>query len=241
MAPPRPRIAHSAALLAAAIAGLLPGASRSEPAAWFPDPPASRAYFWEPAPFPGCSPLRARPEWLRMAALAGIPAPRFLRAPDELSGQAFASPPGAVALSPSALALDGCQLAFVVGHEIAHLALRHFDEDAATLFALSGSAPSASARGEDALALLDFDFGLALRVAHLWQAQEAEADWIGSLLAAQAAACRIEEGALPYLRASESGGGLGAAHAPSPARAQALLPFSESARRLASSSLEASP
>ena len=40
-------------------------------------------------------------------------------------------------LAPSALKLPDCQLAFLVGHELVHLAQRHFDEDAHSLLVLS--------------------------------------------------------------------------------------------------------
>jgi len=89
-------------------------------------------------------------------------------------------------------------------------------------------------QGEDAMQLVDGDMGLALRVSHLWQDQEHEADWVGALLAAQACGCSMEAGALAYFRHDGgSGGGIAAAHASSVERMQQLLPFTESAQRLA--------
>lgn len=84
-----------------------------------------------------------------------------------------------------------------------------------------------------ALQRVDGNFGQALRVSHLWQQQEDEADWLGVLLAAQASGCSLEAGALAYLgHDPEAGGGLAAAHAPAMERVLRLLPFAESARRL---------
>ncbi|NTV87998.1 MAG: hypothetical protein HGA21_14810, partial [Burkholderiaceae bacterium] len=82
--------------------------------------------------------------------------------------------------------------------------------------------------------LADGNFSLALRVSHLWQQQEQEADWLGTLLAAQASGCSIERDALAYFRQNgeSGGGGIAAAHPPSSERIAQLLPFAESAQRL---------
>lgn len=228
---PGMRAGACAALLACAGAVQ---AAQPAPAAWFPDAPTFRAYAWSDPPCAGCTELAPRPEWARMAALAGLPAVRFRSAPDESGGQAYSVAPDVVVLSPSALELEACQLAFLVGHEIVHIARRHFDEDAIALSVFSGKSAHWTHRGEDALQLADGDFGLALRVSHLWQQQEQEADWLGALLAAQACGCSIKAGALAYFgKDGESGGGIAAAHAPSAERMRQLLPFAESARRLA--------
>jgi Zn-dependent protease with chaperone function len=169
-----------------------------------------------------------------MAALAGLRGVRFQIAPDESGGPAYSAAPDVVVLSPAALQLAPCQLAFLIGHEIAHIAMRHFDEDAIALSVFSGKPAHWTHKGEEAMQLVDGDFGLALRVAHLWQEQETEADWVGALLAAQSSGCSIEASALAYFRHDgESGGGIAAAHAPSAERMRQLLPFAESARRLA--------
>ena len=168
-----------------------------------------------------------------MAALAGLRGVRFQIAPDASGGPAYSAAPDVVVLSPAALQLPPCQLAFVIGHEIAHIAMRHFDEDAIALSVFSGKSAQWTHKGEEVMQLVDGDFGLALRVSHLWQEQETEADWVGALLAAQASGCSIEASALAYFRHDgEPGGGIAAAHAPSAERMRQLLPFAESARRL---------
>jgi hypothetical protein len=208
-------------------------AAQPAPAAWFPDSPTIRHYAWGEQSCPGCKALNPQSVWTRMARLAGLPSVRFLAAPDESSGQAHALAPDAVVVSPSALKLESCQLAFLVGHEIVHIAQRHFDEDAIALSVFSGRPAHWTRQGDAAMQLIDGNFGLALRVAHLWQQQERDADWMGALLAAQACGCSLEASALAYFRHDESGGGLAAAHAPSTQRMLQLLPFAESARRLA--------
>lgn len=86
--------------------------------------------------------------------------------------------------------------------------------------------------------LMDGDFGLVLRASHLWQAQEQEADWLGSLLAA-ACGCDIEAGALAWFRHDgTSGGGLAGTHAASHERTSQLSHFIEMARRLAARSAD---
>ena len=209
-------------------------AAQPVPAAWFPDSPTFRQYVWTDQPCPGCEAINPRPTWTRIVALAGLTEVRFISAPNESGGQAHSAAPNVVVLSPSALKLETCQLAFLVGHEIVHIAQRHFDEDAIALSVFSGMPANWTNKGEDAMQLADGDFGLALRVSHLWEEQEHEADWMGALLAAQACGCSIEASALAYFRNdSESGGGIAAAHAPSTERMLQLRPFAESARRLA--------
>lgn len=217
-----------------ACAGVSIQTARATQANWFPDSPTFRFYSWTYQPCPGCRALAPRPAWARMAALAGLPDARFQIAPDESSGQAYSAAPDVVVLSPAALQLEKCQLAFLVGHELVHIARRHFDADAIALSVFSGKPAHWTSRGEDVMRLAEGDFGLALRVAHLWQEQEDEADWMGSLLAAHASGCSIESSAIAYFHQDgESGGGLAAAHAPSAERVRHLLPFAESARRLA--------
>lgn len=203
------------------------------PALWFPDAPSIRRYVWAGEPCAGCRDLSPRPAWERMVELAGLGPVRFLLAPDESLGHAYATAPNRVVLSPAALRLASCHLNFVVGHELAHLARRHFDEDAIALSVYSGRPADWTGDGQAALQLADGDFGLVLRVSHLWQDQEEEADWLGALLAAQASGCSLEAGAMAYLGHDlASGGGLAAAHAPTMERVVRLLPFAETARRL---------
>jgi Zn-dependent protease with chaperone function len=213
-------------------AALFAQQARSAPAIWFPDAPTVRYYAWVYEPCSGCEELAPSPVWMRMAALAGLPAVHFLGAPDESNGQAYSAAPNVVVLSPSARKLEACQLAFIVGHEIVHIAQRHFDEDAVALSVFSGKPVNWTDKGEDAMQLVEGDFGLALRVSHLWQEQEREADWLGALLAGQACGCGIESGALAYFRNGDEGGGIAAAHAPNAERIRQLLPFAESVRRL---------
>lgn len=75
----------------------------------------------------------------------------------------------------------------------------------------------------------------------LHAAQPAPAAWfpdapafLGALLAAQACGCSIRAGALAcFGEDGASGGGIAATHASSADRMRQLLPFAESARRLA--------
>ena len=208
-------------------------AAQPVPAVWFPDTPTIRHYVWADQPCPGCTALSPRPGWSRMAELAGVPNVQFKTASGESGGHAYSVAPNVVVLSPSALKLEACQLAFLVGHEMVHIAQRHFDEDAIALSVYSGKPAHWTRQGDEAMQLADGNFSLALRVSHLWQQQEQEADWLGTLLAAQASGCSIERGALAYFRQDgESGGGIAAAHPPSSERIGQLLPFAESARRL---------
>ena len=214
-------------------AGLYSHKAEPAAAAWFPNPPAVHHYTWTDQPCSACQPLAPRPEWAGMAALAGIPRVQFLSTTDETNGPAYSAPPNEVVLTPSALKLKACQLEFVIGHEIVHLAERHFDEDAAALSVLSGRPESWTDRGEDAMQLADGDFALVLNLSPAWQDEENDADWMGALLAAQACGCSIESGALAYFRHErEAGGGIAAAHAPSAERIGQLVHFSESAKRL---------
>jgi hypothetical protein len=81
--------------------------------------------------------------------------------------------------------------------------------------------------------LANGDFGLALKLSPLWKQQEREADWLGSLLAAQVCGCSLEKGALAYFHQGDGdGGGIAAAHPPDTERIRQLIPFTESARRL---------
>lgn len=213
--------------------GAFSPSAQSERAAWFPDAPTIHRYVWDDAACATCQVMTPEPEWRHMAALAGVPEVRFMTTPDERRGPAYAIAPDVVVLSPSARTLPVCQLAFVVGHELVHVARRHFDEDVVALLAFSRLPDHWSERGEDAMQLLEHDYGLVLRLSEMWQRQEQEADWLGALLSAEARGCTVESGALAYLRGSRAGGGIGAAHAPSAARMHKLLPFAESARRLA--------
>lgn len=226
-------IRQAAFLLIFVSTGMYSHRASSAPAIWFPDSPVIPYYAWDFQPCSGCEELAVKPVWANMAKLAGVKSVRFMRAPDERNGQAYSAAPDVVVLSPSALKLETCQLAFIVGHEIVHIAQRHFDEDAVALSVFSGKPVNWTNRGEDAMQLMEGDFGLALRMSRLWQEQEREADWIGALLAAQACGCSIESGAAAYLRHDDSeGGGIAATHAPDMERIRQLLPFAESVRRL---------
>jgi Zn-dependent protease with chaperone function len=236
MIDPAQRAARTRRLAAQALClFMLLWAARSnatQPALWFPDAPTFAQYDWSDTPCTGCVALDVHPDWRRMAELAGVPAVRFRLAPDESQVPAYSVAPDIVVLSRTALALEPCQLAFLVGHEIVHIAQRHFDEDAIALSVLSGKPARWTTRGGEALQLTDGDFGLALRAAHLWQAQEAEADWLGTLLAA-ACGCDVEAGALAWFRQDDAaGGGLAAAHSTHHERAQQIKAYADMARRL---------
>ncbi len=169
-----------------------------------------------------------------MADLAGRSDIRFLATVSEDKESAYSYAPNVIILAPSALRLNTCQLAFVVGHEIGHIAQRHFDEDARLLSVVSGKGASWTGNGDRAMSLLDGNIALAIKLSQHWQRQEREADWLGALLSAEAYGCTLDEGAVPYLQAAAGdGGGIGAAHEPSAARVRWLKAFAESARRLA--------
>lgn len=233
--PAWPGVRYGISLSLLFCASFLPAhAVQPAPAVWFPDAPTFRHYAWTAPPCPGCAALEPQPAWTRMAQLAGLSEVHFKRAPDDSEGDAYSLAPNVIVLSPSAQKLPSCQLAFVIGHEIVHIAQRHFDEDAIALSVYSGKSPDWTRDGDDAMQLVDGDFGLALKLSPLWKQQEREADWLGSLLAAQVCGCSLEKGALAYFRRDddESGGGLAAAHPPNAKRIRQLQPFAESARRL---------
>ena len=204
-------------------------------APWFPGAPRTDRFSWLGQACEGCTPLTPRPEWLTMEALSSLGEISFLLAPDEDGGPAWSYPPNVVVVSPSALNLPSCQLAFLIGHELVHIAQRHFDEDAHDLLVLAGKPPNWTLTGETAMGLLDGDLSLALRMSAIWQQQEREADWVGALLAAQACKCTLEKSALSYFSTGGGyGGGVAAAHDTDAERARFLKAFSDSARRLSS-------
>lgn len=203
-------------------------------AAWFPDRPMQTAYEWQYTPCDGCQPLEPRRDWLKMQQLAGLEGVRFLAAPNEQRGDAYSFAPDTVVLSPRALRLPRCQLSFIVGHELVHLAMRDPDEDARTASVLSGLRPTWTQNGQRALSLLDGDYGLAIKMSSIWQQQERRADWVGALLAADGAGCTLAESAMPYLDQAGYGGGIGAAHQADAARIRFLRGFASPAQRLAS-------
>lgn len=204
-------------------------------ALWFPGPPNVSRFSWMGEACEGCDDLTPRSEWKAMAALAGLDGIRFLLSPDESEGPAWSYAPNVVVLARSALKLPHCQLAFLVGHELVHIAQRHFDEDAHDLLVLSGKPANWTLTGETAMGLLDGDFALTLRMAPIWQQQEREADWVGALLAAQACKCSLNSSALSYFSAAgQDGGGLAASHDTDSERKNFLKPFVDTARKLAS-------
>lgn len=110
-----------------------------------------------------------------MAALAGVDETPFLLTRDA-DGLAAAAPVDTVIVAPALLTLSRCQQAFVVGHELAHLARRHYDEDASAALAYSGRSTAWTANGDRAVGLTNGDFGLAWQLSALWRSQEHEAD-----------------------------------------------------------------
>lgn len=202
-------------------------------ALWFPGRPPVYRFSWTGEACEACDTLTPRSEWKAMAALAGLDDISFLRAADESQDQAWSYAPNVVVLAPSALKLPRCQLDFLIGHELVHIAQHHFDEDAHDLLVLSGKPANWTLSGETAMGLLDGDFSLALRMSPIWLQQEREADWVGSLLAAQACKCSLEKGALSYFSAAgQSGGGLASSHDTESERMNFLKSFVDSARKL---------
>jgi len=212
-------------------------ASRSSEgtAEWFPDRPDRWAYEWQYAPCKGCTALEPQRDWLRMQQLAGLKKVHFLRTPDNRWGDAYSFAPNALVLSDAALRLPRCQLNFVIGHELVHLAMHDSDEDARSAAVLSGYRPDWTRNGIRALSLLDGDFRLTLLMSSIWQSQERRADWVGALLAAQGSGCTLQEGALAYLAMNQAGfgGGLGAEHEANAKRVHDLAGFAEPVMRLA--------
>lgn len=216
------------------LAPLVAEAGNPVRAKWFPDPPSIPRFNWIYTPCEGCRPIHPRPEWRAMASLAGLRKVHFLLAPSEANGPAYSFAPNAVVIAPSALKLSFCHLSFLIGHEIGHIAQRHFDEDAVAAAALSGKRENWTREGAQAMQLLEDNFILALHMSELWQQQEREADWVGALLAAQACRCSIQDSALSYLKAdTDYGGGVAAAHDTNASRVRFLQAFNVSARRLA--------
>lgn len=138
-------------------------------AKWFPDQPSTPRFKWTYAPCKGCRSIQARPEWKAMARLAGLNRVHFLLAPNEANGTAYSFAPNALVLAPSALKLGHCHLSFVIGHEVVHLAQRHFDEDALAVTVLSGMPENWTRKGAKAMQLLEDNFPLALRMSEIWE------------------------------------------------------------------------
>lgn len=205
---------------------------------WFPDTPNVPHFRWEQRPCPSCTELTKTGHWRKMVSLAGLHDIHFLLAPDDQNGMAYSIAPATIVLSPTAMRLGNCALNFVVGHELTHLALRHYDQDVATLASLTHQTITPDISGDDVIQMLDGDFSLALKMSPYWEAEEREADWAGSLLAAQACGCSIEKGAIAFLRSAESeGGGIAASHKTDKERIKELKPFIPSAHILADGTL----
>lgn len=209
----------------------VPGAS-IDVAAWFPDPPHGPRYDWTPYACPHCRATAVPAEWRAMAQRAGVPDTRFLVDP-HASGDAYAAASDAVVFSPALRTRPRCEQAFVIGHELAHLARRHHDEDAAAALVHNGRPTDWTRDGARAVGQLDGNFGLALRLAPLWQSQEHEADWLGSLLAAEVAGCRMKTAAAAYLADATPAGGFALTHPDDARRLADLEPFRGTADQLA--------
>ena len=204
----------------------------AEPADWFPAPPDLPRYQWQPAACGNCVALDAPSTWKRMAELAGVPGAHFVVALTDVE-QAVSLAPDIVVIAPALFKLGVCQQAFVIGHELAHLARRHFDAEAVAVLTQSGRPPHWTASGNAALQLLDGDYRLVMQLSRVWQAQEHEADRLGSLLAAQAGGCELVAGALAFLGAeADNEAGLYLTHASARQRIAELLPFAERVRAL---------
>ena len=121
--------------------------------------------------------------------------------------EARALPSARIEISPRVEGLTQCERAFVLGHELAHVALGHADFEAHYLIALA-HLPTQSAA--DAMAAADYDLSLVFELLPTAQEDEYEADWVGALLAGTQG-CSLDAGALHYFRRfvrSMSGQGL---------------------------------
>jgi Zn-dependent protease with chaperone function len=201
------------------------------PAAWLPDSPDTPRFEWTYTPCDGCVELSPRPEWLKLAHLADLGSVRFMLDPSEARGVAYSAAPNVVVLTRTALGLPRCELAFVMGHEMAHLHMRDYDEDAAMAEAFTGH--DANWTRDGALAMSLVDFPLALEMSYAWQRQEETADWIGAMLAAQAQGCRLRDGAFRFLSGGQTPEGMLRSHPSDQARVQYLSVFRESVDILA--------
>ncbi len=200
---------------------------------WLPDAATNFRYQWSGQLCDGCRLIEPRFAWRKMQHLAGLTDVRFVVSPDESLGSAYTLPPNILVVSNSTLGLPRCQLNFVIGHELVHLAQRHYDEDAATAATLSGRNPSWTKSGDRAMTLLEDNFVMALRMSDIWRAQEREADWVGVMLSAEATGCTVEDGGQAYLKRSDGhGGGLAASHDLTIDRLHLLAGFASMADRL---------
>lgn len=215
----------------AVIFGAAPVAA-AEP--WMPDRPSFQNVFWDlpSTPPQGCVVVgpAGHPLFARLASLAGIPQTKlYLCRAAEAS--AWTLPPGAVAVTAELAKLPYCQKAFVLGHELGHLAMRHAEE---TANALRIVAHLPTSRASDAFSAADYDFSLLLDLGPLLRAQEREADRLGALLSA-GIGCRLKESGLAYLGNLPAGRRhlVLKTHDAADDRARALQPFARSAAAIA--------
>ena len=167
--------------------------------AWMPERPSFRGVDWDVATAPpgGCEVVDLAQHSLlsRLSALAGLRMPALYLCAGR-GVEASTLPPYGIAVTGELASLPLCQKAFVLGHELAHLAMRHAEETAAALRSVA-RLPTASA--VDAFAVADFDMSLLLHLSPLLRAQEIEADRLGALLAA-GLGCPLEQSGLAYLK-----------------------------------------
>lgn len=141
-----------------------------------------------------------------------------------LADDARALPNGRIEIGTKMEKLARCERTFVLGHELAHVALGHADFEAYYLSALARlPRPSAA----DAYAAADFDFSLALDMQQTAQEDEYEADWVGSLLAGTRG-CSLKRSAEAYFRSRMSAAGASGVlrtHEDAAERIHRLLPW----------------
>jgi len=213
------------------ILGSVPVAA-AEP--WMPERPSFQNVFWDlPTTHPqGCAAISAvdHPLFARMARMAGIPKTALYLC-NATEASAWTLPPRAVAVTAALARLPYCQKAFVLGHELGHLAMRHAEE---TANALRIVAHLPTSRASDAFSAADYDFSLLLDLGPLLRAQEQEADRLGALLSA-GIGCHLEESGLAYLGNLPAGRRylVLKTHDAADDRVRALEPFAPSAAAIA--------
>lgn len=219
-------------LMLMALLLIAPTATRAVEA-WMPEAPHFHGLVWDlaPAPLGDCERVTLSDQSLlaRLAKMAGIRMPLLYLCAGPAAA-AWTLPPRALAVTGELAGLPYCQKAFVLGHELAHLAMHHAEETALALRDLA-RLPTASAA--DAFAAADFDMALLLQLSPLLRAQESEADRLGVMLAA-GLGCRLDQSGLAYLKQlpAKNSQAVVATHAATSQRVRELQPFSASANTI---------
>ena len=234
------RIVLLLAQLAAWGAQATPALARDQ---WMPDPPFVGQLVWDIEP-PSERSCDARIDHRdtalierlsRHAGLAGVQI--------EVCSEQYAAssiPPGVLRVAPQILGLPHCQKAFILGHELAHLAMRHSEEEFVATLDLSRARRRTAS---EALAIESADLAVVLDLGPLLIAQEREADWIGAMLAATEG-CNLAASALAFLSQEAlhgDGGGIASAHEENLVRIRLLQSMRPMADRLAAQAAMTAP